>query len=245
VARYKCVVEYDGTNFEGWQSQPNGNSVQDSIEKSIKEIANKDIRITVAGRTDSGVHASGQVFHFDFDEVVEKEKLKLRINHILKDKMISIIRIEEVDVKFDSRKDANLRTYEYKIINRTSPLVLSKNKAWHVRAPLDVSLMQKAAKFFLGTHDFSTFRASSCEALSPIKTVEYSEVIKNDEQISYIIKSKSFLQHQVRSMVGALKLVGEKKWDLAQLKKALESKDRTQCAAPAPACGLYLINIEY
>ncbi len=245
MPRYKAVVEYNGLGFEGWQSQPGGNTIQQFIEKSFLEIQLGHTKIFGAGRTDTGVHALGQVFHFDYNKKIDCQKILLGLNHFLKKKNISILSLNSIDDHFDSRRDAKLRTYIYKILNRIAAPAILENQVWHVTKDLNVELMQKASEIFLGTHDFTTFRASSCEATSPIREIIFSEIKKKNEEIIYTIKSKSFLQHQVRSMVGALKAVGENKWTLKYLNEALNSKDRNKCAPPAPACGLYLESVEY
>ena len=245
MKRYKCMVEYDGTAFVGWQRQINGYSVQEAIEQSLENIFQEKIRIYGSGRTDTGVHAKEQVIHFDLTTELEEGKITSALNHYLKKKLISILNTEVVDSNFDSRRNATLRTYEYIIVNRNSPLAITKNKAWHISAPLNIELMKEAIKVFEGDHDFTTFRAASCEATSPIRTIDKTNIIQHQEQIVITFESRSFLQHQVRSMVGALKLVGEGKWSVENLKLALEAKDRTKCAALAPPCGLYLVKVRY
>ena len=226
MKRYKCMVEYDGTAFVGWQRQVNGYSVQEAIEQSLENIFQEKIRIYGSGRTDTGVHAKEQVIHFDLTTELEEGKITSALNHYLKKELISILNTEVVDSNFDSRRNATLRTYEYIIVNRNSPLAITKNKAWHISAPLNIELMKEAIKVFEGDHDFTTFRAASCEATSPIRTIEKTNIIQHQEQIVITFESRSFLQHQVRSMVGALKLVGEGKWSVENLKLALEAKDR-------------------
>lgn len=245
MKRYKCMVEYDGTAFVGWQRQINGYSVQEAIEQSLENIFQEKIRIYGSGRTDTGVHAKEQVIHFDLTTELEEGKITSALNHYLKKELISILNTEVVDSNFDSRRNATLRTYEYIIVNRNSPLAITKNKAWHISAPLNIELMKEAIKVFEGDHDFTTFRAASCEATSPIRTIEKTNIIQHQEQIVITFESRSFLQHQVRSMVGALKLVGEGKWSVENLKLALEAKDRTKCSALAPPCGLYLVKVRY
>ena len=245
MKRYKCMVEYDGTAFVGWQRQVNGYSVQEAIEQSLENIFQEKIRIYGSGRTDTGVHAKEQVIHFDLTTELEEGKITSALYHYLKKELISILNTEVVDSNFDSRRNATLRTYEYIIVNRNSPLAITKNKAWHISAPLNIELMKEAIKVFEGDHDFTTFRAASCEATSPIRTIEKTNIIQHQEQIVITFESRSFLQHQVRSMVGALKLVGEGKWSVENLKLALEAKDRTKCAALAPPCGLYLVKVRY
>ena len=245
MPRYKAIVEYNGTYFKGWQSQPNGNTIQQFIEKSFLDIKLKKTKIFGAGRTDSGVHALGQVFHFDYYEKLDCKKLLLGINHFLKKKSISILSIVPVNDNFDSRRDAKLRTYKYKILNRIASPAILENRVWHISKILNFELMKKASKLFIGSHDFTTFRASSCMATSPKREIILSDLKKKNDEIIYIVKSRSFLQHQVRSMVGAIKAVGENKWTLGHLDDAFKSQDRNKCAPPAPACGLYLESIEY
>ena len=245
MKRYKCIVEYDGTNFVGWQRQLNGYSIQEAIEKSLEKIFQINIRIHGSGRTDAGVHARGQVIHFDLETSMDTNKMTSALNHYLQKELISILKIEEVNNDFDSRRDAILRTYEYLIINRKSPLAITKNKAWHISGDLNILAMQDSISIFKGEHDFTTFRSASCEAISPVRTIETAKMDQYQDQITIIFESRSFLQHQVRSMVGALKLVGDGKWNKQDLLDSLVAKDRTRCAALAPACGLYLVKVVY
>ena len=245
MQRYKIKIEYEGTPFVGWQFQKNGQSIQEVLQKAIFNLSNEKIIVTGAGRTDSGVHALGQVAHFDLKKKIKKKNLLPAINQNIGNKPITILKINKVNKKFHSRHDAKKRTYQYLIINRESPLALQKNKAWHIRKKLDIKIMKKGAKLLLGTHDFSTFRASSCGAKSPIKTMEKISIKKNKDKITLQFTSKSFLQQQVRSMVGCLKYLGESKWNLKDFIKSFKSKNRLKCAPPAPACGLYLVKIEY
>ena len=242
MQRYKIKIEYEGTPFVGWQFQKNGQSVQEVLQKAIFNFSKEKVVVTGAGRTDSGVHALAQVAHFDLKKKMQKKSLLPAINQNIDSKSVTVLKINK---KFHARFDAKKRTYQYIIINRQSPLALQKNKAWHIRKKLDVKAMKKGAKLLLGTHDFSTFRASSCGAKSPIKTMENILIRKNKEKITLKFISRSFLQQQVRSMVGCLKYLGESKWDLKDFIKSFKSKNRIKCAPPAPACGLYLTNIEY
>jgi len=245
MKRYKCIVEYDGTNFVGWQRQLNGYSIQEAIEKSLEKIFQINIRIHGSGRTDAGVHARGQVIHFDLETSMDTNKMTSALNHYLQKELISILKIEEANNDFDSRRDAILRTYEYLIINRKSPLAITKNKAWHISGDLNILAMQDSISIFKGEHDFTTFRSASCEAISPVRTIEIAKMDQYQDQITITFESRSFLQHQVRSMVGALKLVGDGKWNKQDLLDSLVAKDRTRCAALAPACGLYLVKVVY
>jgi len=245
MQRYKIKIEYDGTPFVGWQFQKNGLSVQEVLQKAIYNFSNEKVIITGAGRTDSGVHAYEQVAHFDLEKKIEKKKFLPGINNHISNKSIAILKINKTSKKFHARFDAKKRTYQYVIINRQSPLAIQKNKAWHIKKKLNIKVMKKGAKFLLGTHDFSTFRSSSCGARSPIKTMEKISVSKIKDKIILKFTSKSFLQQQVRSMVGCIKYLGDSKWNLDDFKKSFKSKKRIKCAPPAPACGLYLTHIKY
>ena len=245
MQRYKIYIEYDGTPFVGWQFQKNGLSIQKALQDAIFNFSKEKVVVTGAGRTDSGVHALAQIAHFDLKKKIEKKKFLPGLNQHIGNKPITVLKIEKINNKFHARFDAKKRTYQYTIINRPSPLALQKSKAWHIRKKLDVKAMGKGAKLLLGTHDFSTFRASSCGAKSPIKTMDNILIKKNKDKITLKFISKSFLQQQVRSMVGSIKYLGDGKWNLNDFKKSFKSKNRLRCAPPAPACGLYLTNIKY
>ena len=245
MQRYKIKIEYDGTAFVGWQFQKNGLSVQEVLQKAIFNFSREKVIVTGAGRTDSGVHALGQIAHFDLEKKIENKKLLLAFNQNIGNKLVTVLKINKTSKNFHSRFDAKKRTYEYLIINRQSQLALQKNKAWHIRKKLDIKVMKKGAKLLLGTHDFSTFRSSSCGAKSPIKTIENIIINKKKDKITLKFISKSFLQQQVRSMVGCIKYLGERKWSVNDFKKSFKSKNRLKCAPPAPACGLYLKKIKY
>jgi tRNA pseudouridine38-40 synthase len=243
---YLIKIEYDGTKFVGWQSQKNGKSIQDSIEIALKKILKKNTKITGAGRTDKGVHAISQFANFKSKKKIDNKKIFIdSINFFLKKNLISILDIREKNENFHARFNAKLRTYEYLIVNRQGTLSIYKNKAWHVKKKIDVKLMKKGAKMFEGTHDFSTFRAASCSAKSPIKKMHPIKINKKNDMIRIKIISKSFLQNQVRSMVGCLIYLSTSKWSLIDFKKAFRSKKRIKCAPPAPACGLYLLSVKY
>jgi len=245
MQRYKIIIEYDGTHFVGWQFQKNGLSIQEVLQKAIFIFSNEKIVVTGAGRTDSGVHALAQVAHFDLKKKIQKEKILSAINQNIGNKPVAVLKINKINKKFHARFDAKKRTYQYVIINRQSPLALQKNKAWYIRKKLDVKMMKRGGKLLLGTHDFSTFRASSCGAKSPIKTMKKISIKKNKDKITLKFSSKSFLQQQVRSMVGCIKYLGVGKWNIDDFKKSFKSKNRLKCAPPAPACGLYLVKIKY
>ena len=243
---YLIKIEYDGTKFVGWQYQKNGSSIQEKIEIALKKIFNYKIRINGAGRTDKGVHAFGQFANFILKKKIEdKNKFLNSINFFLRKNLISIIAIDKKNQKFHARHQAKERIYEYHITNRQGSLSINKYKSWHIKKKLDMDSLKKAAKLLEGTHDFSTFRAASCSAKSPIKKMNSIKVKKKGDKIFIRFNSRSFLQNQVRSMVGCLKYISTGKWNFNEFKKAFKSKKRAKCAPPAPACGLYLLNIKY
>ena len=245
MQRYKIKIEYEGTSFVGWQFQKNGQSVQDELQKAIFRFSEEKVIVTGAGRTDSGVHALAQEAHFDLKKKIKKKNLLPAINQNILNKSVTVLKINKVNKKFHARYNAKKRTYLYLIINRQSPLALQKNKAWHIRKKLNISTMKKGAKLLLGTHNFSTYRASSCGAKSPIKTMKKILIKKSKDKIYLQFTSKSFLQQQVRSMVGCLKYLAEKKWDLKKFDFVFKSKKRILCAPPAPAEGLFLEKVIY
>mgnify|MGYP001272248883 CR=1 FL=1 len=243
---YQITVEYLGTNFVGWQIQTNGLSIQGTLEKVLSKFLKDRIIVIGSGRTDAGVHASEQSAHFKTkNKIIDKNIFISSINFFLRKYPISILDLKKRNERFHARHSAKERIYRYFIINRRSSLVLEKNKAWHIKKKLDVKIMKKGAEILRGTHNFSTFRASSCQAKSPIKTMKKAIIKKNKDRIVLTFQSKSFLQQQVRSMVGSLKYLGEGKWDLNDFKKAFSSKKRAKCAPPAPAHGLYLTKVIY
>ena len=243
---YLLKIEYDGTEFVGWQSQKNGKSVQNTIEKALKKVLKTQIRISGSGRTDKGVHALSQYANFKSKKKInEKKKFLNSINFFLKKKNISILDIKAKNNNFHARFSAKLRTYEYLIINRQGDLSIDKDRAWHVKKNINLKLLKQGAKILEGTHDFSIFRASSCSAISPIKKMHPIKISKSNDKIKMRFSSKSFLQNQVRSMVGCLKYLSTGKWSFIDFKKAFMSKKRERCAPPAPSCGLYLLNVKY
>ena len=245
MQRYKIKIEYEGTPFVGWQFQKNGQSIQEVLQKAIFKFSKEKVTVIGAGRTDSGVHALAQVAHFDLKKKINKKNLLPAINQNIENKLVTVLKINKVNKKFHARYNAKKRTYLYLIINRQSPLALQKNKAWHLRKKLNIKAMKKGAKLLLGTHNFSTYRAASCGAKSPIRTMEKILIIKKRDKITLQFTSRSFLQQQVRSMVGCLKYLGEDKWNLKDFKNSFKSKNRAKCAPPAPACGLYLKEVSY
>ena len=243
---YLIKIEYDGTKFVGWQFQKNGISIQEKIEKALKKIFNSKIRVNGAGRTDKGVHAFGQFANFFAKKKIEdKNKFLNSINFFLGKNLISIIKIKKKKLSFHARHQAKERIYEYQIVNRQGSLSIDKNKSWHIKKKINVNLLKKGAKILEGTHNFSTFRAASCSAKSPIKKMNSVKIKKKGVKIFIKFNSKSFLQNQARSMVGCLEKVASEKWNLVKFKKVFKSGKRSLCAPPAPACGLYLMNVSY
>ena len=244
--KYHIKIEYDGSKFVGWQYQNNGISVQEVLQKAFFKFLKEKVTVNASGRTDAGVHAIEQSAHIELKKkIINKEVFLNSINFYLKKYPVSVLSIKKKENTFHARYSAKKRTYKYIILNRNSPSPLNKNRAWFIKKKLDINLIKKALKILKGTHDFSTFRASSCQAKSAIRTLDSATFKKLDEIIEITFSSKSFLQQQVRSMVGAIKYVGEKKWTLDQFKNNFRSKRRVNCAPPAPACGLYLKKVTY
>ena len=246
MCRYQILIEYLGTNFRGWQVQKKGKTIQGLIQEKISKLLKEKIILFGSGRTDSGVHAIEQSAHFDCEtKINQTDKLLKSINHFLNKEGFTILKIKKKKANFHARFSAKMRIYRYVIINRLSVPVLEKNKGWHITKVLDLKLMRKGAKKLIGTKDFSTFRASSCRAKSPIKTMKLVKIKKSKNKIEIEFRSQSFLQQQVRSMVGCLKYLGEKKWSLKKFETVIKSKKRTLCAPPAPAEGLFLTRVLY
>ncbi|MBL0849207.1 MAG: tRNA pseudouridine(38-40) synthase TruA [Candidatus Liberibacter ctenarytainae] len=247
MIRYCLTIEYDGSGYVGWQRQKNGSSIQGSIEDAIFLATGEERIVYGAGRTDSGVHAFGQVAHFDLVREWIPEKLCKALNAHLKiaGNAISILALRILDEQFHARFSAVQRIYLYRIITRCSPLSLEKGRAWWISRELDCEMMQEAAQYLVGLHDFTTFRSVHCQALSPIKTIDYFTIKKIGNLIEIRVAARSFLHTQVRSFVGSLKLVGDGKWTPDDLKKALQSQDRKACGPLSPPEGLYFYSAKY
>ena len=244
--RYKILIEYVGTNFIGWQIQTKGKSIQKLIQTKLSKLLKEKVSLIGSGRTDSGVHAIEQSAHFDCKKKIQNlDKFLKSINHFVNNKYISIIDIKKKNLNFHARFSAKQRIYKYVIFNRLSRPSIEKERGWHIIKELDVTLMKEGAKKLLGTKDFSTFRSSSCNAKSPIRTMKSIKIKSIKGRIEIQFKSQSFLQQQVRSMVGCLKYLAEKKWDLKKFNFVLKSKKRIYCAPPAPAEGLFLEKVIY
>ena len=245
MTRFFLTIEYDGTDFIGWQRQPSGISVQQCIEEAAQKITNKKITLYGAGRTDSGVHASGQVAHIDLPDKFNSNRVMEALNANLLNYRIKIVEVSIVKEDSHARFSALWRKYKYTILNRLAPPALSEGKVWHVRYPLDIESMKKAANYLIGTHDFTSFRASQCQSKSPVKTLSSLTIKEKNENVIIIAKAKSFLHHQVRNIVGTLQLVGCGKWSSEETIVALEKKNRTYAGPTAPAAGLILTDVKY
>ncbi|MGI8851861.1 MAG: tRNA pseudouridine(38-40) synthase TruA [Methyloceanibacter sp.] len=245
MPRYKLTLEYDGTPFVGWQMQENGTSVQGRLAEAIKAFSGEDTIPRGAGRTDAGVHALGQIAHFDLAKDWACDKVRDALNAQLRPDPISVLACELVPDGFEARFSANARHYLYRIVNRRPPLALERERAWHVIQPLDAAIMHAAAQVLIGYHDFTTFRSTECQAPSPMKTLDRLAVSRHGEEVRIEASARSFLHNQVRSMVGSLKLVGDGKWTANDLQQALEARDRSACGPVAPSCGLYLMKVDY
>ncbi len=244
--RYQVLIEYEGSSFSGWQIQKKGNTIQKSVQSKISKILNEKIYLIGSSRTDAGVHSWGQSAHFDSKKkIIDKDKFIKSLNFFLNKKFISIIELKKKNTNFHARYSAKERIYEYVIINRLAPPSIEKKKAWHIRKKLNLEMMKKGSKILSGTHNFSTFRASNCYSKSPIRTLKKIKIIKINDKITIQFISKSFLRNQVRSMVGCLKYLGDKKWSLKKFKKVFNSNNRKLCAPPAPSEGLYLVKVNY
>jgi len=243
--RYRLTLEYDGTPFVGWQRQDNGPSVQGALEAAIEKLAGERVTVIGAGRTDAGVHALGQVAHFDLAKTFEPGKVRDALNYHLRPDPVSVLDAAEANEEFHARFSAVGRHYLFRILNRRSPPALDVDKVWHVSSRLDAETMHAAAQFLVGHHDFTTFRAAECQAQSPVKTLDRLDVSQRGEEIHIEASARSFLHHQIRSFAGTLKLVGEGKWQPREVKKALEARDRAACGPVAPPEGLYLVKVDY
>ena len=245
MPRYKLTLEYDGRGFVGWQRQDNGPSVQEALEDAIEAFSGERVATVAAGRTDSGVHALGQVAHFELAKTREPGVVRDALNHQLRDRMVSVLAAEAVDGDFHARFSAVERVYRYRIVNRRSPLALDAGRAWWAPKPLDAEAMRAAAQILVGEHDFSSFRASHCQAESPVRTLDELAVERRGDEVAVTARSRSFLHHQVRNMVGTLVLVGEGKWRAEDVAAALAARDREAGGPTAPADGLYLVAVRY
>ena len=243
--RYKICIEYDGTHYSGWQKQKNSVSIQEEIEKALYAFSQEKTLVYGMGRTDAGVHAIAQVAHFDLEKDRPQETVQLGINYFLKNHPIIITHCEKVDINFHARYSAKRRIYRYVMLNRIAPPALDMNRVWHINRTLDLKKIEAAAKILIGTHDFSSFRTTLCQAKSPIKTLEYIKISQDGEKIIFELCAPSFLHHMVRNIVGTLHLIGIGKFSNQDLKDYLDAKDRNIIKYTAPASGLYFVAALY
>lgn len=245
MPRYRITIEYDGTSFVGWQRQARGLSIQGLLEDAIGKFAHEAVSVRGAGRTDAGVHALGQVAHFDLSKEWSPGRVRDAMNFHLRPNAVGVVACSEVDAEFDARFSAIKRHYKYRLLTRRAPPILDRNRVWWTMQNLDAQTMHEAAQALVGRHDFTTFRAAQCQAASPVKTLDVFDVSRDGDEIVCKVSARSFLHHQVRSMVGSLKLVGEGKWRPEELAAALAARNREACGPVAPASGLYLVAVDY
>lgn len=245
MTRFRLLIEYDGGGFVGWQRQDNGLGVQQVVEEAVTAFSGETTLVQCAGRTDAGVHAFGQVAHVDLARDWDGGRAREALNAHLRPYAVSVLGVEAVDDEFHARYSAIERTYEYRILNRRPPPALQRGHVWWVKRPLDADAMHVAAQELLGHHDFTSFRASVCQANSPMKTLDELSVSRRGEMVIITARARSFLHHQVRNMVGTLALVGEGKWSSVDVAKALAARSRPAGGPTAPAVGLFLVQVKY
>jgi tRNA pseudouridine38-40 synthase len=245
MPRYKLIVEYDGGPFCGWQRQADRASVQQALEQAVALFCGERVTVQGAGRTDAGVHALGQAAHLDLAREVRIETLRNALNYHLRPAPIVVLEAAAVADAFHARFSARARHYRYRIVNRPAPLALERERAWFVPGRLDPEVMHEAAQRLRGQHDFSSFRSTLCQANSPVKTLDSMTVTRRGAEIEIAVRARSFLHHQVRNMVGTLKLVGQGKWPVDRIDEVLAARDRAAAGPTAPACGLYLVQVDY
>jgi tRNA pseudouridine38-40 synthase len=245
MTRWKLTLEYDGRPFVGWQRQDNGPSVQAALERAVAAFCGETVTLFAAGRTDAGVHATGQVAHADIAKPTTADTVRDALNFHLKPLPVVVLSAEAMSDDFHARFSAIMRHYRYRILNRRPPPALDNGRVWHVGTPLDAGAMDAAAQHLVGKHDFTSFRAVACQADSPVKTLDALSVEAAGEEIHVVARARSFLHHQVRNIVGTLKLVGEGKWTVADIVAALAARDRGRAGPTAPADGLYLTHVDY
>jgi tRNA pseudouridine38-40 synthase len=245
MPRYKLLIEYDGAPFAGWQVQAELTTVQGVLVAAVEAFCGEKVSVQGAGRTDAGVHALGQVAHIDLTKEWETDTVRDALTAQLRPHPVAVLAAERVPDTFDARFSARARHYVYRLVNRRADLALDRGRAWRLARPLDSAAMHLAAQGLIGKHDFTTFRAAECQAKSPVKTLDRLDVAREGDEIRVFAAARSFLHHQVRSMVGSLVLVGEGRWSAGDLAAALAARDRTACGPIAPPDGLYLVRVEY
>ncbi|MBY6243643.1 tRNA pseudouridine(38-40) synthase TruA [Methylosinus sp. Sm6] len=246
MPRFALTIEYDGGPFVGWQRQENGVSIQQRLEEAVAALEGGARRVVHgAGRTDAGVHALGQVAHVDLSRDWREDRLRDALNAHLRPDPIAVLEARSVTDAFEARFSALRRHYRYIIDNRRAPMTLRLGRVWHVKRPLDAEAMHAAAQLLVGRHDFTTFRSTECQAESPIRALDRLDVRRDGSTIEIVASARSFLHNQVRSLAGSLEHVGSGRWTAAELRAALEAKDRARCGQVAPPHGLYLVAVDY
>ena len=245
MPRYKLTIEYDGKPYMGWQIQKHGPSVQGALQTAVAKFNGAPVTVYGAGRTDAGVHALGQTAHVDLVKDLRADKVRDALNFHLGDEPISILESELVDDEWHARFDAIERSYVYRLIDRRPKLAIDRGRVWRIPVKLDVGAMHRSAQALIGEHDYSTFRDTNCQAKSPIRSVDEITVERVDAEVQIYVRARSFLHRQVRSFAGCLAEVGRGYWDKAQVKVALEARERSACGPVAPAEGLYLLDVVY
>jgi tRNA pseudouridine38-40 synthase len=245
MPRYRLIVEYDGAPFVGWQRQDNGPTVQGALEEAIRRFAQEEANVQGAGRTDSGVHALGQVAHFDLAKEHAAETVRDALNFHLRPHPVAVVEAAIAAPDFHARFSAKGRSYLYRIVNRRAPLAIERGHAWHIPYPLDAEAMNAAAEILIGRHDFTSFRAADCQADSAVKTLDRLAVVRAGDEIRISAEARSFLHSQVRILVGTLKLVGDRHWTPSDVARALAACDRSKAGPTAPPDGLYLASVKY
>jgi tRNA pseudouridine38-40 synthase len=245
VTRWRLTIEYDGGPFMGWQRQEHGPSVQQALEEALHRMTGELATVTAAGRTDAGVHALAMSAHVDVEKALTPHRLREGLNALVRPQPISVIDVSAVSAGWHARFDCSGRRYLYRILNRRAPPALDRGRVWHVAVPLDAEAMQEGAAHLVGNHDFTTFRSAQCQSDSPVKTLDRLDVTRLGEEIHIEAAARSFLHHQVRSMVGCLALVGRGQWTPGDMRKALEARDRSALGLNAPPHGLYFVEAIY
>ncbi len=245
MPRYRLTVEYDGAPFAGWQIQADRLTVQGVLTDAVAALTGERVRVLGAGRTDAGVHALGQVAHFDASRDWEPDTVRDALNAHLRPHPVAVLAAERASDDFNARMSARKRHYRYVIVNRRADLALERGRAWRIPRKLDEAAMHAAAQRLVGKHDFTTFRSSECQAKSPVKTLDRLDVTREGDRVFVVASARSFLHNQVRSMVGSLVMAGDGRWSADDLSRALDARDRTACGQVAPPDGLYLVRVEY
>lgn len=245
MPRYKIVIEYLGTGLAGWQRQPHALSVQELIEEAIYKFSNENVTLHAAGRTDAGVHALGQVAHFDLLKEPTAFQVMRSINHYLRPHFVAIVSCEVASEDFHARFSAKKRHYLYRINNTRGEIAIDRGRVWHIYDPLNISAMQQAARYLVGLHNFTSFRATDCQAQSPLKTLDRLEITKAGDEVHFSLTAQSFLHHMVRNIVGTLALVGRGKWRPEDIEIALAAAKREAAGPTAPSDGLYFVKVDY